>query len=304
MYDEHIQRSVRRSGVKPLRFETGTFLADLVENFGAENPLSVVLTGTAGDGKTYLCRELWSALGGDAPTWEVAQKVLPLALPGGRTLKVIRDLSEFRGEDYAALSPMASTILAENRHEVFLVAANDGQLVEAWNRVPSSPEVLEVRQIIEALLVSEKFERTTRGLRLHNLSRLSSADLCGQIIDAVLSHEGWKACDGCRGQWVSTTRHSSICLTFKEESSSSVTLLCTFSRRQSLRWTNDTAVSALQELRTSLTTTSVLRQTLVFQCDGSSTTSSLSGCSSMNTRPPCRAPCNALAQRHAQRASS
>src|SRR5215831_9875278 len=63
MYDESIQRAIRRNTIAPLRLDTG-HLTTLVENFKSAAPASVILTGTAGDGKTFLCREVWSALGG------------------------------------------------------------------------------------------------------------------------------------------------------------------------------------------------------------------------------------------------
>jgi hypothetical protein len=56
MYDESIQRALRRLGIAPIVLPA-QFLNVLLENFQSNAPRSEVLTGTAGDGKTYHCRE-------------------------------------------------------------------------------------------------------------------------------------------------------------------------------------------------------------------------------------------------------
>jgi hypothetical protein len=199
MYDESIQHAIRRKGIVPLRLETG-HLQTLVENFRATVPSSVILTGTAGDGKTYLCREVWVALGGTMEDWEAEAKVRTLSLPSGVSLVVIKDLSEFRGEDYDVLMRMAVSVLSAECNEVFLIAANDGQLVEAWNRTPASDNVIQVRGCIEELLVSGSTQRDGVRVKLYNLSRSNTADLFAKTIEAITQNSGWQGCDGCRGQ--------------------------------------------------------------------------------------------------------
>src|SRR5581483_5175444 len=66
MYDEHIQRSAKRAGVPPIVFLHP--LEDEVLSLfraGSPHPSSIILTGTAGDGKTHLCRKIWHEIGGD-----------------------------------------------------------------------------------------------------------------------------------------------------------------------------------------------------------------------------------------------
>src|SRR6516225_3798108 len=65
MYDEHIRKSARRAGVSPISF-VHPIENELLSLFGegATRPLSVVLTGTAGDGKSNLCGKMWKSLGG------------------------------------------------------------------------------------------------------------------------------------------------------------------------------------------------------------------------------------------------
>lgn len=144
MYDETIQRAIARSGLPPVEFNA-PYLEELVGLLGSAAPESIILTGTAGDGKTYLCRKVWEALGGDAAVWQGDDKVRSQPLPSGRTLVVIKDLSELRDEANSHLTNMAHAICGTRAQDVFLIAANDGQLVEAWNRVPDSEPVVTVR---------------------------------------------------------------------------------------------------------------------------------------------------------------
>ena len=65
----------------------------------------------------------------------------------GYRLTVVKDLSELRDQDRAIVRQMSDAVCGEGgREDVFLVAANDGQLVEAWNEVDSST-VVDVRAL-------------------------------------------------------------------------------------------------------------------------------------------------------------
>lgn len=201
MYDEHVLASARRNGVAPPRFDTGGTLDEIVENFRSASPRSVVLTGTAGDGKTWLCREVWQTLGGSAQVWASDAKERELSLPCGVTLVVLKDLSEIRQEASAHLATMAESIYAHEPRSVFLLAANDGQLRQAWERVPrASPTVSAAAKLVEDLLVQGRFKTERAGLVLYNLSRQNSADLMRRVLDALLAHDGWSKCEGCAGK--------------------------------------------------------------------------------------------------------
>jgi len=199
MYDESIQRALRRSSIPPIAFEA-PYLSELVENFQGDKPDSVVLTGTAGDGKTYLCRRVWEELGGEASVWQQDDKIRQLELPSGKTLTVIKDLSELREEINELLVQMAEAICGHNDAEVYLVAANDGQFIDAWSKAPDSVSVETVRQLIEDLLVTDEQRQEGHAFTLFNLSRTSAADMLGRILGAILNHPGWQNCSGCRGQ--------------------------------------------------------------------------------------------------------
>lgn len=196
-FDEDIQRSARRHRVDPIRLPTPA-LEEILGLLRASTPTSVIITGTAGDGKTYHCREVWRQLGGDAEAWERAEKVKRLHLPSGVELCLVRDLSEFQPVDRDDWFPrIAEDLVRADSPRVYLIAANHGRLLEEWKAAPATAAVAAARRAIEDLLVTGKTERTKVRVKLVNLSRQSSAAMLDAVLDAVLAHTGWQGCPHC-----------------------------------------------------------------------------------------------------------
>ncbi|MFQ3612086.1 MAG: hypothetical protein SNJ68_00045 [Cyanobacteriota bacterium] len=206
MYDEVIQRTLRRKKLQPITFET-EYLGELLDNFRSASPKTVILTGTAGDGKTYYCRQIWEEFGGSVDDWQKDSKIQRLALgdaassPSVRQLIVIKDLSELTLKEKQSLLPqIATAILGKDTSKVYLIAANDGQLVEAWTEAAQIEEMKPVRKAIEDLLVGDLRELDGFQVKLYNLSRQSAAVLFPRILKAVLEHPGWGDCNQCAYQ--------------------------------------------------------------------------------------------------------
>ena len=217
MYDETIQRSARRQGIQPIEFEHPAQEAILnCFNQATKDPISVVLTGTAGDGKTHLCRQVWKMLNGEDEAWESDSPYLTLQFhyPEDRTtlpevkderlcrsvkMHFIRDLSGWAPQQGGAWEPEKEELLERfcrsifnpDADEIFLIAANDGQLVESWRRLKDTDEVKRTRQVFEELLVEDRQEKSGVRLKFFNLSRGSSAALFDRAVDAFLGHQGW-----------------------------------------------------------------------------------------------------------------
>jgi hypothetical protein len=203
MYDEHVHNAARRNGVEQPRFDSGGLVEEIERDLRGPNPRSVILTGTAGDGKTWTCREVWTRLGGDPYAWrgEGKDQDHRLRLPSGVTLVVLKDLSELDPARSRDLPVMAEALVGKRADVVFLVAANDGQLREAWQRItPRTGAVMGSGDLIESLLVQGKFRAPSERLVMFNLSRQDSAQRMGHVLDVLLSDEGWRKCDGCPGQ--------------------------------------------------------------------------------------------------------
>jgi hypothetical protein len=198
MFDEDIQKAARNKKMRAVSFDA-EHLNDLIDNFRSTNPVSVILTGTAGDGKTFYCRRIWEALGGDSTIWAQKNKISTLFLPNQQQhLIVIKVLSELNLTDAQQVLPrVAESITNQNPAFVYLIAANDGQLMEKWKEIPSTPLIDTVRRIIEDLLVNEQREKENVALRLYNLSHLPIKNLFPRVLNAVVQHEGWQTCEQC-----------------------------------------------------------------------------------------------------------
>ena len=206
MYDEHIQRSAQRAGICPIDF-VHPLESEILGLFevGAARPSSIVLTGTAGDGKTRLCRKIWSEIGGSENEWDSDDIYYRRsATIGGRpvTVHVIRDLTALPLQDPRGryvdknelLLLFSSALLHPDSTDVFVIAANDGQLMEPWQRLPASEQVARVGQLFESLLVEDRRESDGIPLKFFNLSRLPCAGLFDLALEAFLSHESWQDC--------------------------------------------------------------------------------------------------------------
>lgn len=230
MFDETIQRSSRRSGVMPILF-LHPALNDVVTSFDqtTTDPVSVILTGTAGDGKTHLCRNVWELLEGSKDIWDSDDPYISMTFsyPKDRqkwpttapdktpelyrlvTIHFIRDLSgwapqqglEWPPEKEALLQRFCKSLFDPDFNEIFLIAANDGQLVESWRRLSDTPDVVRARQLFEELLVEDRQQEAGVRLRMFNLSRWSSAELFDCAYEAFINHSGWKQCyEGVPGE--------------------------------------------------------------------------------------------------------
>lgn len=118
MYDEAIHRIIKRKNIKPIIIDS-VYLNELIENYSCPNPKSIILTGTAGDGKTYNCREVWLALNGSLQVWQNDDKVKVLELPNSKKLYVIKDLSELKDEERGILNQFVNSVLNKIDSNVF-----------------------------------------------------------------------------------------------------------------------------------------------------------------------------------------
>jgi hypothetical protein len=212
MYDEFIRRSAQRAGIDPLEFQHPA-ASEVLDAITGSFPVSVVLTGTAGDGKTHLCRQVWDSVGGDPDAWQSSEPYLRTSLvrpvdgvqpnpATGRTLHVVRDLSAWvpqRGSAWdptkeALLGSFSASLFGSGSGDVFLIAGNDGQLIETWRRLNKTETIDRARSVLETLLIEDRKELEGVQLRFFNLSRYRSDSLLDAALDAFLEHPGWTAC--------------------------------------------------------------------------------------------------------------
>lgn len=196
MYDEVIDRALRRSKIAPIQLPA-LYLEAILENFRSAEPRSVVLTGTAGDGKTYHCRQVWSAFGGTEDDWNRGETIQRLKLQA-RELIIVKDLTELgEAEGNGLLHEMSEDLLSGKTQRLYLVAANHGQLMEKWRSAATTPAAQAVASAIEDLLVSGDAVSPTYKVSLYNLSAQSAATMLPKVLDQVLGHPAWADCATC-----------------------------------------------------------------------------------------------------------
>ena len=208
MFDEQIQRTAKRTGIKPITFDH-PLGEKLLRSFDCSNDKweSVILTGTAGDGKTHLCRQVWEKLRGSEKKWESDEPYIMTTVQhpnkGKLRIHVIRDLSAWVPQqdmvwpqDKAKLLLKFSKLLSKTEAtDFFLIAANDGQLIETWRRLAEhidNEDVESTRLIFEDLLFKGKEEDSS--LKFFNLSNIKSSELFKLVLEKLLSHDRWKVC--------------------------------------------------------------------------------------------------------------
>ena len=203
MYDELIQAGIKEHEVDPpIRIEPA-FLGALIDNYESSNPVSAILTGTAGDGKTYHCRLVWEHFKGDPEEWLQGGEVFERELFSGKKLVIVKDLSEISHERKRVLfHGFAATIKGEDTDIVYLVAANDGQLIASWRdwaRQQGGDDDYSLFRDIESMLVeNEQDHPTGLHIKLYNLSRIDFVDRhFDSLLKEVLNHPQWKNCEGC-----------------------------------------------------------------------------------------------------------
>lgn len=201
MFDEHIRRSAARLGVEPIAFEH-PLEQDVLNAFAGGATRTVILTGTAGDGKSNLCGRLWQALGGTHAEWSsdnVYFRLETIVAEKPVTLHLIRDLTALPDLDPAGRFTSKSVLLQElgsalfePGSDIYLLAANDGQLIETWKKLGTAGA--RAHAVFEARLMEEEDPEPADALRFFNLSTVSSGTVLRLSLDSLLQHDGWKAC--------------------------------------------------------------------------------------------------------------
>lgn len=203
MFDEHIRRSAKYAGVVPLHFEHPLH-SDLIEALSPREQVGrvVILTGTAGDGKSHLCGHAWIFMGGTEEDWatdEIYRRIPLDERYGSGTLHVIRDLTALRDSDdryggKAELLQRISHAMFEPGSDIFLIAANDGQIVENWRRLDAQGIGGRALAILEARLMRDRDPEEAAYLEFFNLSNISSSRVFALSLEAFLGHEAWSWC--------------------------------------------------------------------------------------------------------------
>ena len=196
LYDEFVVAAAEKTGCDPLEIDQ-PLIGDLEALFRSETPVSVILTGTAGDGKTYAARKLVQALAEREAIWTNTQKIFDLPLFSGarRRIRFIKDLSELNESDKNEIFPSVRSSLFGEGADLFVICVNDGHLLKFFRDREEVGDGLHHR--IADMLRKDEVHDPGGNFRLINMSRQSQQHLVDKIIDEIVQHPGWSDCTGC-----------------------------------------------------------------------------------------------------------
>jgi len=173
----------------------------IIEELRKPKGRHVILTGHAGDGKSTIALEILKQLAGIPTGQPLRQKMSPREDLPGVSITIIKDLSERRKEEDAAL---ARELLRGARR--FLLVSNTGTLLDLLRTQAAAFGVSEV-QLESDVLVAIGEERGERELELgsarflvFNLARMDNLSLARQVFARMVAPERWAPCDhlACR----------------------------------------------------------------------------------------------------------
>jgi hypothetical protein len=203
-FDESVQTAKVRFGVE-LPWIQHPLLDELLSLLNKEEPPSIILTGTAGDGKTALCRQLHEGLGGRPTSW--GDPIVKVYLPAGRPLVIVKDFTELGDHKQMDIVMQLSKVVYGGDYgreqPAYLVAANEGILSQKTNprESPSAGKnwLHKLHDDLKNMLTSGKVRSSKDHLCLYNLSQLSGVDNLEKVLKEVLEHQGWGVCQDCSG---------------------------------------------------------------------------------------------------------
>ncbi|WP_110516874.1 ATP-binding protein [Herpetosiphon llansteffanensis] len=157
--------------------------------FKRPNPPSIILTGNAGDGKTYLCRQIIETFTGkklndwsDNVDWPIEHS--------GQHLRVIKDFSEMEESvGKQVLEELAAQLTQPKPTMIFLLAANEGRLRAALNGDPLS----QLRDNVFKQLANGP-EVDNHQLVVINLNNVATSAFVDQVLSWMTEPDHWISC--------------------------------------------------------------------------------------------------------------
>jgi hypothetical protein len=196
LFDEYVTGALGRAKVQPITL-TSPQLDKMKQRIASGLPGSILIAGTAGDGKTYHCRSLWTSLGGNPRDWDEPSLVKKLTLSDGRCAVFVKDLSELSDElSDDALGLLERSVLGLEDSEFLVVAANHGQILERLRDLGLRQERIHpLRKPVQDffLLSGQAPDR----LAIYDLSKTAHRQSLEEVLSAIAGHPEWDNCIKC-----------------------------------------------------------------------------------------------------------
>lgn len=193
IYDEFVSQQAKKTGCTSLEIDQ-PLIGEIHNILTSHNPRSIILTGTAGDGKTYIARKVLETLDSEK-NWRNTDKTFEINIPNnGRKLTIIKDLSELNKTFKDKIYPNIYDSFQNGNSSLYLICANDGHLLSFFreDRIDRSLYVK-----IAKMLSDDTRQDGEDRFDIINMSRQSNGNTLLEIIKQITNHPGWKDCIGC-----------------------------------------------------------------------------------------------------------
>jgi hypothetical protein len=199
LFDEYVTGALGKAMVPPITLSSPE-LEKIKCRIASNQRGSILIAGTAGDGKTYHCRGLWTELGGSSQSWADPNAVKKIELGDGRTATFVKDLSELTPEQSdEALALLEESVLGAEDGKFLVVAANHGQILERLRDLGiRQGRVHPLRKPIQDAFLQAG--AAPERLGIFDLSRATHRETLGEVLSAVANHPEWDKCGGCSQQ--------------------------------------------------------------------------------------------------------
>ena len=195
LYDEFVAKESKRPKCKPIHIPQPT-IDTVIKELSQKSSRSVILTGTAGDGKTYTARRVLEKISNGKKIWTTTEKVLKFNYKG-KTITFVKDLSELNDCDKKDIFPKIRDSLIEEGEDIFVICVNDGHLLKFFREKRKLRHGKKLHDKIYEILKKGTANNSEKKFQLINMSRIDHGDCLDEIIDQIVGHESWKKCDGC-----------------------------------------------------------------------------------------------------------
>jgi len=196
LFDEHVDAALKHAKVQPIRLPA-PYITEIIDLVDSGSLSSLLIVGTAGDGKTFHCRQLWLHLGGGAEEWASESTIKHLKLPDDRLIVFVKDLTELNEQDGAnIIDGLERSVLYGEENILYVIATNHGQILGRFRhreRDTNTLSTLHSHIQNSFLLPNLKHDR----LRIIDLSSSVNRQSFNEVLTAVVEHPEWAKCETC-----------------------------------------------------------------------------------------------------------
>lgn len=196
MYDEYVTEAAKKTKCDPLKIPQPA-INKVIKTLELPDPYSIILTGTAGDGKTYTARNAYQSLGGCESLWNDNKTGVIEYNYDGKVIEFIKDLSELDEQIREDLFPRLCGSFIKKSNRCFVICSNDGHLLSYFKNSTNHKSGEKIYEEILEMLRSGRVKSSRYRFNLINMSNRIGDDIVDNIIDQVSDHKNWKNCKGC-----------------------------------------------------------------------------------------------------------